>query len=62
MPQDHAKPIPDWREIASLVSAESDPNRVLELAKSLINALDESSERHLEKVTPESKMREPGAA
>jgi hypothetical protein len=59
---DVKKPIQNLREIAARVAAETDPNKVADLAKELITALDKDSNRDLEQVTPESKRREKGAA
>jgi phage terminase Nu1 subunit (DNA packaging protein) len=45
MSQADEKPIQNWREIAARVAAETDPNKVTDLAEELISALDESSNR-----------------
>jgi hypothetical protein len=56
------RPDLDWREIASRVAAETNRDNALKLAKELIRALDDNSNRRLEQVTAESKMRDQGAA
>lgn len=62
MSKDDMKPDLDWREIAPRVAKETNRDNALKLAKELIRALDDNSNRRLERVTSESKMREPGAA
>ena len=62
MSKDDVKPMQNWREIAARVAAETDPNKVADLAKELITALDKDSNRDLEQVTPKSKRREKDAA
>jgi len=62
MSQDDMKQIQVLREIAARVASETNPNKVVELAKELIRALDESSSRRLDQVTAESKGEERGAA
>ena len=62
MSTDDVKPVLDWREIASRVATETDPHKVVALAKDLIRALDENSNRRLEHVTAESKVSQPDAA
>jgi phage terminase Nu1 subunit (DNA packaging protein) len=62
MSQADVKPIQNWQEIAARVAAETDPNKVADLAKELITALDKRSNRRFEEVTPESKTLEKGAA
>ena len=52
----------DSRETAARVKSETDPDKVIELAKELIRSLDESTQKKLEHVTPESKGQEEGAA
>jgi hypothetical protein len=48
--------VPDWKSIAVLTAAEADPDKVLDLAKELIRALDHESNRSLENLNPESKQ------
>ena len=62
MSQDDMKQVQVLREIAARVASETNPNKVVELAKELIRALDESSSRRLDQVTAESKGDERGAA
>lgn len=62
MSQPDMKPVPDWQEIAALVAAEKDPDRILQLAQELIAALDKRTNALHPKVPPESKTREQGAA
>jgi hypothetical protein len=62
MSQDDMKQVQVLREIAARVASETNPNKVVDLAKELIRALDESSSRRLDQVTAESKTNERGAA
>jgi hypothetical protein len=62
MSQDDMKQVQVLREIAARVASETNPNKVVDLAKELIRALDESSSRRLDQVTAESKGDERGAA
>jgi hypothetical protein len=62
MSQDDMKQVQVLREIAARVASETNPNKVVDLAKELIRALDESSSRRLDQVTAESKGEERGAA
>jgi len=43
MPQDDVKPLRSWRELAKLTAEEHDPDKALELAQQLIQALDAQS-------------------
>ena len=61
MSHDDVKPS-NWRGIAEQVSSEPDPDKVVNLANDLIRALDESSQRKLDHITPESKGPEKGVA
>ena len=62
MSQADVKPVLDWQEIAARVAAEKDPERVINLARELIDALDKRTNELLAKVPPNSKMPEQGAA
>ena len=62
MSQADVKPVLDWQEIAARVAAEKDPDRVINLARELIEALDKRTNELLAKVPPNSKMPEQGAA
>jgi hypothetical protein len=62
MSQDDMKQVQVLREIAARVASETNPNKVVDLARELIRALDESSSRRLDQVTAESKGEERGAA
>jgi len=62
MSQDDMKQVQVLREIAARVASETNPNKVVDLAKELIRALDESRSRRLDQVTAESKGDERGAA
>ena len=62
MSQPDVKPVVDWQAIAARVAAEKDPDRVIHLARELIEALDKRTNELLAKVPPDSKMPEQGAA
>lgn len=62
MSQADVKPVLDWQEIAARVAAEKDPDRVINLARELIEALDKRTNALLAKVPPNSKLPEQGAA
>ncbi len=56
------KPPRSWREIAQLTSQEHDPQRVLELARQLIRALDAESNRRMAQSGDNLKINDNGAA
>lgn len=43
MSQENGLPSHDWKSVAALVATETDPDKLLELARALIAALDENS-------------------
>lgn len=61
MSQSDVKPVLDWQEIAVRVAAEKDPDRLINLARELIEALDKRTNELLAKVPPNSKMPEHSA-
>ena len=54
MSQDNRQTARDWKSVSALVAAETDREKVLELARELISALDENSRLALGQVAPES--------
>lgn len=56
MSRQNRQPSRDWKSVAALVAEETDPEKVLELARELISALDENSSLALGQLAPESKL------
>jgi len=55
MPQDDVKPLRSWRELAKLTAEEHDPDKALELAQQLIQALDAQSRKRMDQVNAHDK-------
>lgn len=57
MAQGKRQPSRDWKTVAALVATETDSEKVLELVRELIRALDENSSLTVGQLVPESKKR-----